>query len=90
MPQEDNLDLELDPEVTTRVRVLRARDDAPGRLRVARGARVASPLDAVTREPKPVAPLILKTAEEKRRWQEAGERRKARLALRYKKQRSRD
>ena len=47
-------------------------------------------LDAVTREPKPVAPLILKTAEEKRRWQEAGERRKARLALRYKKQRNRD
>ena len=47
-------------------------------------------LDAVTREPKPVAPLILKTDEEKRRWHEAGERRKARLALRDKKQRSRD
>jgi phenylacetic acid degradation operon negative regulatory protein len=28
----DNLDLELDPEVTTRVRVLRARDDAPAQL----------------------------------------------------------
>jgi acyl-CoA hydrolase len=47
-------------------------------------------LDATTREPKPVPPLILKTAEEKRRWREAGERRKARLAMRYKKQRSRD
>ena len=47
-------------------------------------------LDAVTREPKVVAPLILKTEEEKRRWCEAGARRKARLALRYKKQRSRE
>lgn len=47
-------------------------------------------LDATTREPKPVPPLILKTAEEKRRWREAGERRKARLAMRYRKQRSRD
>jgi acyl-CoA hydrolase len=47
-------------------------------------------LDATTREPKPVPPLILKTAEEKRRWREAGERRKARLAMRFKKQRSRD
>jgi acyl-CoA hydrolase len=47
-------------------------------------------LDATTREPKPVPPLILKTAEEKRRWREAGERRKARLAMRYKKQHSRD
>ena len=47
-------------------------------------------LDATTREPKPVPPLILKTAEEKRRWREAGERRKARLAMRYKKQRSKD
>ena len=28
----DNLDLELDPEVATRVRVLRARDDAPAQL----------------------------------------------------------
>jgi len=47
-------------------------------------------LDAVTREPKAVAPLILKTTEEKRRWREAGARRKARLALRYKKQQSTD
>lgn len=47
-------------------------------------------LDAVTRDPKLVPPLILKTAEEKRRWREAGDRRKARLAMRYKKQRSRD
>ncbi|HKF24684.1 MAG TPA: acyl-CoA thioesterase [Candidatus Acidoferrum sp.] len=47
-------------------------------------------LDAVTRKPKPVPPLILKTAEEKRRWREAGERRKTRLAMRYKKQKSRD
>lgn len=47
-------------------------------------------LDSVTRQPRLVPPLILKTAEEKRRWREAGERRKARLAMRYKKQRSRD
>lgn len=47
-------------------------------------------LDATTREPKPVPPLILKTAEEKRRWREAGERRKARLQMRYKKRRSKD
>jgi acyl-CoA hydrolase len=47
-------------------------------------------LDAATCEPKPVPPLILKTAEEKRRWREAGERRKVRLAMRYKKQRSKD
>jgi acyl-CoA hydrolase len=47
-------------------------------------------LDAETREPKLVAPLILKTSEEKRRWREAGERRKARLALRYKKRRAKD
>jgi len=47
-------------------------------------------LDAATREPKPVLPLILKTAEEKRRWREAGERRKVRLAMRYKTQRSKD
>jgi acyl-CoA hydrolase len=47
-------------------------------------------LDAGTQEPKPVPPLILKTAEEKRRWREAGERRKVRLAMRYKKQRSKD
>jgi acyl-CoA hydrolase len=47
-------------------------------------------LDAATREPKPVPPLILKTAEEKRRWREADDRRKARLAMRFKKQRSKD
>ena len=47
-------------------------------------------IDSSTREPKAVSPLILKTAEEKRRWREAGERRKVRLAMRYKKQRSRD
>ena len=47
-------------------------------------------LDATTREPKPVPPLILKTAEEKRRWHEAGVRRKVRLTMRYKKQRSKD
>ena len=47
-------------------------------------------LDARTRQPKAVAPLLLKTAEEKRRWREAGARRKARLALRYRKQRSKD
>ena len=47
-------------------------------------------LDAVTRKPKPVPPLILKTAEEKRRWREAGVRRKTRLAMRYKKQRTKD
>jgi hypothetical protein len=32
----------------------------------------------------------LKTAEEKRRWREAGVRRKIRLALRYKKRRAKD
>lgn len=47
-------------------------------------------LDSVTREPKAVAPLILKTEEEKRRWREAGARRKARLALHYKKSRAKD
>lgn len=47
-------------------------------------------LDAATLQPKPVPPLIVKTAEEKRRWREAGERRKVRLAMRYKKQRSQD
>ncbi|HVO56720.1 MAG TPA: acyl-CoA thioesterase [Dongiaceae bacterium] len=47
-------------------------------------------LDAASREPKPVPPLILRTAEEKRRWREAGERRKIRLAQRYKKARARD
>lgn len=44
-------------------------------------------IDQFTKQPKPVAPLIVRTSEEKRRWREAGERRKARLALRYKKKR---
>ncbi|HXY24640.1 MAG TPA: acyl-CoA thioesterase [Candidatus Acidoferrum sp.] len=44
-------------------------------------------IDECTRKPKPVAPLIVKTAEERRRFREAGERRKVRLALRYGKQR---
>jgi acyl-CoA hydrolase len=39
-------------------------------------------IDEKTRQPKPVRPLILKTAEEKRRFVEAAGRRKARLALR--------
>ncbi len=39
-------------------------------------------IDAQTRKPKPVRPLIVKTAEEKRRFLEAAGRRKARLALR--------
>jgi acyl-CoA hydrolase len=45
-------------------------------------------IDAATKQPKAVAPLILKTAEEKRRWREAGVRRKTRLAQRYKKRRA--
>lgn len=40
-------------------------------------------IDQFTRKPKAVPPLILKTAAERRRWREAGERRKVRLALRY-------
>jgi acyl-CoA hydrolase len=47
-------------------------------------------IDGTTGQPRVVAPLILKTAEEKRRWREAGARRKARLELRYKKRRARD
>src|SRR5215831_693259 len=42
-------------------------------------------LDEFSKTPKTVPPLILKTAEEKRRWREAGERRKYRLAMRFKK-----
>ena len=42
-------------------------------------------LDEFTKQPKIVPPLILKTSEEKRRWREAGERRKYRLAMRFKK-----
>jgi acyl-CoA hydrolase len=44
-------------------------------------------IDEFTRQPKLVAPLILRTAEEKRRWREAGERRKVRLAMRFRKKR---
>ena len=40
-------------------------------------------IDEHTRKPKLVPPLILKTAEERRRFREAAERRKTRLALRY-------
>jgi acyl-CoA hydrolase len=40
-------------------------------------------IDENTRRPKPVRPLILETADEKRRYEEAAERRKTRLALRY-------
>jgi len=47
-------------------------------------------LDEFTRQPKTVAPLILKTDEEKRRWREAGQRRKVRLALRFKKKQKED
>lgn len=42
-------------------------------------------LDEFTKTPKTVPPLTVKTAEEKRRWREAGERRKYRLAMRFKK-----
>lgn len=37
------------------------------------------------RSPKPVPPLVLETAEDRRRWREAAHRRKIRLAHRYKK-----
>src|SRR6202795_149892 len=40
-------------------------------------------IDEHTRKPKLVPPLLLKTAGEKRRFDEAAERRKTRLALRY-------
>jgi acyl-CoA hydrolase len=40
-------------------------------------------IDEVTRCPKRVPPLIVKTAEEKRRYREAAERRKVRLEQRY-------
>src|SRR5229473_104479 len=39
-------------------------------------------IDEHTRKPKPVRPLLVKTSEEKRRYEEAAARRKARLALR--------
>jgi acyl-CoA hydrolase len=41
-------------------------------------------IDEYTRRPKPVPPLIVKTADEKRRYREAAARRKVRLALRSK------
>src|SRR5467141_1040154 len=40
-------------------------------------------IDEHKRKPKAVAPLIVKTAEEKRRYEEAAERRRTRLELRY-------
>jgi acyl-CoA hydrolase len=40
-------------------------------------------IDEFTRLPKPVAPLIVKTAEERQRFEEAAKRRKVRLLLRY-------
>lgn len=39
-------------------------------------------IDELTRKPRPVPPLIVKTAEEKRRWREAEKRREIRLANR--------
>jgi len=41
-------------------------------------------IDEFTRKPRPAPPLILKTAEEKRRWREAAKRREIRLANRQK------
>lgn len=40
-------------------------------------------IDEHTQRPKPVPPLILKTAEERRRYREAAQRRKIRLAQRF-------
>jgi len=40
-------------------------------------------IDEKTHRPKPVRPLILESPEEKRRYEEAAERRKTRLAMRY-------
>jgi acyl-CoA hydrolase len=40
-------------------------------------------IDEKTHRPKPVRPLLVKTSEETRRYEEAAERRKTRLALRY-------
>ena len=39
-------------------------------------------IDELTRKPKLVPPLIVKTPEEKKRYREAAKRREARLALR--------
>jgi acyl-CoA hydrolase len=41
-------------------------------------------IDEKTRKPKAVPPLLVETPEEKRRYEEAAERRKTRLVLRYK------
>jgi len=40
-------------------------------------------IDEYTKQPKTVRPLLLKTAEEKKRFREAAERRKTRLRLRF-------
>ena len=45
-------------------------------------------IDEFTKQPKVVPPLIVKTAEEKRRYREAAKRREVRLALRYGKRRA--
>ncbi|HEY2548241.1 MAG TPA: acyl-CoA thioesterase [Candidatus Acidoferrum sp.] len=45
-------------------------------------------IDEFTKQPKTVAPLIVKTAEERRRYREAAKRREVRLALRYGKKRA--
>jgi acyl-CoA hydrolase len=44
-------------------------------------------IDEYTRQPKLVVPLIVKTAEEKRRFREAAKRREVRLALRHNEER---
>ena len=44
-------------------------------------------IDELTRKPRPVPPLIVKTPEEKRRWREAAKRRELRLAHREKEKR---
>lgn len=44
-------------------------------------------IDEHTRKPKAVPPLILKTAEERRRWREAAKRREIRLAQRQREKR---
>ena len=44
-------------------------------------------IDELTRKPRPVPPLIVRTPEEKRRWREAAKRRELRLANRPKKNR---
>lgn len=43
-------------------------------------------IDEVTGQPKPVPPLVCKTAAEKRRYREAAERRKTRLEHRFRKE----